>query len=96
MKYTELVERVQRRVREPLPYSTLDTILRACFIVMICALEEGEAVYVPGFGYFEINTTSAQTIIGDLDSRTQYQIIGRKKVHFQPSPSWVDELNGKV
>lgn len=96
MRYTELVEGVQRHVREPLSYYLLDTILRACFIVMIRALEEGDMVDVPGFGYFDIDTTSTQTIISKLGGQTKYQMLGRKRVHFHPSPSWMEELNEGV
>jgi len=96
MRYTELVEGVQKQVREPLSYYMLDTILRACFIVMIRALEKGEMVDVPGFGYFDIDTTSTRTITNNLAGQTKYQLLGRKKVHFHPSPSWMEELNEEV
>ena len=95
MRYSDLVKAVQRQARERLSYDMLDMILRACFIVIIRALEEGEEVYVPGFGHFEIGTASARTVVSNLDGPTRYQVPGRKRVSFHPSPSWLDELNGE-
>jgi len=95
MRYTDLVKAVQSHIRAQFSYYALDMVLRACFIVMIKALEEGEEVCVPGFGHFEIGTASTRTVIGSLGDPTNYRIPGRKRVLFYPSPTWVEELNGE-
>ena len=95
MHYSELVKSVQKQVKNRFSYDILDLILRATFAVIIRALEEGDEVYVPGFGHFEIGTAGARTVISNLDGQTRYQVPGRKRVRFHPSPTGVEELNGE-
>lgn len=95
MRYADLVKAVQKHIKLRLSYDTLDVILRACFAVMAKALERGEAVYVPGFGRFEIDITKSRAVASNLDGQVRYQVPERKRVRFVPSTTWVDELNGE-
>lgn len=89
----ELVKAVQRQARSQLSCHILDTILRACFAVIVKTLEQGEPVSIPEFGRFEVTTASARMVVSNLEGNTCYQVPERKRVRFIPSAAWVDELN---
>ncbi len=93
MRYTDLVKSVQGQVRNRLSYHILDMILRACFTVIARTLEQGEPVYIPEFGRFEITTARSRMVISNLEGKTRYEVPERKRVRFIPSTTWVDELN---
>ncbi len=95
MRYTDLVKSIQRQVRNRLSYHILDTILRACFAVIARTLEQGEPVYIPEFGRFEMTTANSRTVVSNLEGKTRYQVPERKHVRFVPSATWIQQLNGE-
>lgn len=95
MRYMELVKIVQRQVGKRLSYHILDTILRTCFVVIARTLEQGEPVYIPDFGRFEMITTRSRMVVSNLGGKTCYQVPEEKRVRFVPSTTWVRQLNGE-
>jgi nucleoid DNA-binding protein len=93
MRYIDLVKAVRVRVRNSLSQSVLDTTLRACFIVIARTLEQGEKVYIPEFGRFEIAHASSRVIVSNLDGQTRHQVPERRRVRFIPSAAWTERLN---
>ncbi len=95
MRYMDLVKSVQTQVRNRLPYRILDTVLRACFAVIARTLEQGEPVYIPEFGRFEMTTASSRTVVSNLEGKTRYQVPERRRIRFIPSATWMEQLNGE-
>lgn len=95
MRYSELVKSVQSQVRNRLSYHILDTILRACFVVIARTLEQGEPVHIPEFGRFKIVTARSRMVVSNLEGETRYEVPERRRVRFVPSATWEDELNGE-
>ncbi|MBN1311941.1 MAG: HU family DNA-binding protein, partial [Anaerolineae bacterium] len=95
MRYMDLVKSVQRQVRKRLSYRIVDTILRACFAVIARTLEQGEPVYIPEFGRFEMTTARSRMVVSNLEGEARYEVPERRRVRFVPSAAWVRRLNGE-
>jgi nucleoid DNA-binding protein len=95
MRYVDLVKAVQRQMRKRLSYHVLDTILRVCFATIAETLEQGEPVYIPEFGRFEITIAKPRMVVSNVGDRTCYEVAEQKRVRFMPSARWVEQLNGE-